>query len=244
MSTPSPDRTRSLVVFDGDDTLWWTEPLYDRARSRAAILVAQVGLDPGEWDRLERELDVANVATFGLSRSRFPTSCVQAYERLAAAHKVAVDARFLDEIWAVASSVFDEPAQLADGAVEVLALLSSGAVLALLTRGDTGVQRRRLNESRLEGWFDLVEVVPEKTPREFERLLRLTGGRPEESWSIGNSRRSDLEPALAAGMHAIWIDAHVWEYERDFAQDLLPRLHRAEKLSEVPGIILRTTSTQ
>ena len=72
-----------MVIFDGDDTLWSTEPLYDDARAAAAEIVERAGLDAGEWERLERDIDVQNVQRFGLSSERFPTSCVEAYQTLA-----------------------------------------------------------------------------------------------------------------------------------------------------------------
>src|SRR3712207_5887306 len=77
---PSMANVRSaVVVFDGDDTLWRTEPLYDRARQDARFVVENEGLDGARWEELQRRLDVANVARFGLSAKRFPTSCREAY---------------------------------------------------------------------------------------------------------------------------------------------------------------------
>src|ERR1700722_1035885 len=70
------------VVFDGDDTLWSTEQLYDEARSRARRIVSDAGIDGAAWEERERQIDVRNVAKFGFSTTRFPTSCVQAYEEL------------------------------------------------------------------------------------------------------------------------------------------------------------------
>jgi phosphoglycolate phosphatase-like HAD superfamily hydrolase len=65
------------IVFDGDDTLWWTEPLYDEARQAARAIVEQGGLDGAAWDALQRQLDVENVARLGYTRNRFPTSCAR-----------------------------------------------------------------------------------------------------------------------------------------------------------------------
>ena len=59
----------AAVVFDGDDTLWSTEPLYDRARQDARAEVVHSGLDGEEWERVERRIDVENV---GLSSRLWP----------------------------------------------------------------------------------------------------------------------------------------------------------------------------
>ena len=73
----------STIVFDGDDTLWETELLYDRARSEAATLAATVGLSPDEFESLQKLIDISNAQTMGLSSARFPTSSIQAFEELA-----------------------------------------------------------------------------------------------------------------------------------------------------------------
>lgn len=239
MEGRSPIRAGSLVVFDGDDTLWWTEPLYDAARAQAAELVGLTGLDPVIWDRLEREIDVRNVSILGLSRDRFPTSCLEAYEQLARSRGALMDPRVVEKITEIASSVFTKSAPVVEGAAGVLEALSSSATLALLTRGDATVQSNRIAQSGLERLFSFVEIVPQKSPNHFQDLLRRSCSDPAASWSIGNSRRSDIDPALAIGMQGICIEAHVWEYERVGCGESHPRLHTAVKLIEVPEIVLR-----
>ena len=73
-----------LVVWDGDDTLWFVEQLYDSARAAVADLVRSSGFNAETWDTLQRAVDLDNVGTMGLSRLRFPTSCVEAPMRVAA----------------------------------------------------------------------------------------------------------------------------------------------------------------
>jgi len=70
---------RGLVVFDGDDTLWFVEPLYDDARARAAVIVAEAGLDAARWKSLQRRIDLLAVRRYGVTAQRFPQSCVKAY---------------------------------------------------------------------------------------------------------------------------------------------------------------------
>ncbi len=75
--------TDGVVIFDGDDTLWETEILYDEARDDAAALVATTGIDRESFVDLQRQIDVRNVARLGLTKERFPTSSVEAYRELA-----------------------------------------------------------------------------------------------------------------------------------------------------------------
>lgn len=225
---------KPLAVLDGDDTLWWTEPLYDDARRAAGRVVARAGIDPDRWERLERTLDVENVALLGFSPSRFPTSCVEAYRALASPPSLAVEKAVLR----AASAVFRAPAARAPSARPVLDALVRSYRLVLLTKGDDAVQRRRVEASGLADLLDVVEIVVEKGRGHFASLVQRFGASPSASWSIGNSWRSDIEPALASGLHAVWIDAHVWEYERHGpAVADHPRLVVARSLDEVPAAI-------
>lgn len=203
------------IVFDGDDTLWQTEHLYDEARSQAREIIEGAGLDGDTWEARERLIDVENVDRFGHAIDRFPTSCVEAYEEVCLAAGVAVDNALRQEIDSVARKVFERRAPLMNGARETLSeLRSRGYSLALLTKGDPPVQALRIEQSELRDLFDLIEIVEEKTPESILSVLRQLDIAPSEAITVGNSMRSDILPSLAAGVTPVWIDAHVWEYER------------------------------
>ncbi|MEW6470646.1 MAG: HAD family hydrolase [Actinomycetota bacterium] len=230
---------RPLVVFDGDDTLWFVEHLYDRARSAAADLVARFGLDPVAWEQLQRAIDVRNVEVMGLQATRFPTSCARAYIDAACSAGVQPTAARAAEVWACASQVFDWDAQPADGVRDVLEELSRSFRLALLTKGDGWVQRRRVADSGLGGYFCAVEIVDDKSSETFRAVVAGCGAELALSWSVGNSLASDINPALECGMRAVWVDAHVWEHERRETTAPAGRAFlRAEALRDVPGLLL------
>jgi putative hydrolase of the HAD superfamily len=143
------------VIFDGDDTLWSSEQLYDDARSRGRLIVSNSGSNGAEWERRERLLDVQNVAKFKYSTDRFPTSCVQAYEELCRSSGRRIDKWIATQIRRAAKSAFDHDPPVMPGARETLALLrSKGAKLALLTKGDYALQCRRIERSGLRDFFD------------------------------------------------------------------------------------------
>jgi putative hydrolase of the HAD superfamily len=229
---------KPLVVFDGDDTLWLVEHLYDEARNDARRIVTSAGLDGVRWEELERQIDVENVARYGVSAARFPTSCVQAYEAACAENGIDPDRGISDAVRRAAQAVFERPAPVVPSATAVLTALQGSARLALLTKGEPWVQKRRIADSGLEPFFEQVVVCDSKGPDEFAMVLTQCGGDPAASWSVGNSIASDINPALSIGMSAIWIDAHVWEHER---RDMNPRAGRlvvAASIHEVPAIIL------
>jgi phosphoglycolate phosphatase-like HAD superfamily hydrolase len=116
--------TKALVVFDGDETLWRAEGLYDHARAEAAAVVESVGLDPEEWTKLQQRIDLQNVSRLGLSSRRFPTSCAEAYRALVAETGGQIDAPTERRIRSEAARVFDAIAPTVDGCGDVLDALS------------------------------------------------------------------------------------------------------------------------
>jgi putative hydrolase of the HAD superfamily len=226
------------VVFVGDDTLWSTEPLYDLARQLARAEVARSGIDDIEWERLERQLDVENVSQFGFNTDRFPTSCVQAYEALCRTGNRRPDAEVAERVRSAARRVFTEDPPLVPGARDTLeALRARGARLALLTKGDRELQASRVERSGIANFFDVIRIVPEKVSDTFREIVAALGAVPEHSWSVGNSIRSDILPAVESGLRAVWIDAHVWEHERFHGNFVHDRVFTVSSISDVADVI-------
>jgi putative hydrolase of the HAD superfamily len=226
------------IVFDGDDTLWQTEQLYDEVRGQVRAIVEQSGFDGEVWEARERLIDVENVAHFGHDTDRFPTSCVQAYDEVCEAGSRTPDAAVRQEIEAIARSVFEREAPVVANAEQVLrSLREMGYILALLTKGDQPLQARRVEQSGLRDLFDRVEIVEEKTPESILAVLSGLGVSPDDAITIGNSVRSDVLPSLAAGVTPVWIDAHVWEYERQHGDYPSDHVIEGKELSDLIRIV-------
>jgi putative hydrolase of the HAD superfamily len=226
------------VIFDGDDTLWSSERLYDDARSRARLIVEESGLDGAQWEERERLIDVENVAKFKYSIERFPTSCVQAYEELCRAKRRPVDKQIAAQIRTTARSVFEREPPLVAGARDTLTLLRlQGARLALLTKGDYELQSRRIERSGLRGFFHVIKIVPEKSPEIIREVVAALGVDTSSTWMVGNSMRSDVFPAMSAGLRAVRIPAHVWEHERSHDHLTIGGVITTSHLTDVPALI-------
>lgn len=238
LSARSAPSRREAVIFDGDDTLWSTEQLYDDARSNARALVAARGLDGAEWEELERRIDVSNVAVFGYSPVRFPTSCRQAYEEACRRYGRAAEDVVALQIESAARAVFERTPPVVPCAVNVLSeLRRRGVRLALLTKGDRFVQERRIERSGLRGLFDVIRIVTEKSPSVFGEVVESLGAQVGNTWMVGNSIRSDVLPALEAGLRAAWIKAHVWEHERSHDHLADQRMVSLASLQDVPPTV-------
>ena len=246
LPVPKPSSRRSgdlngLVVFDGDDTLWMLEPLYDAARQRAGEIVGTHGLAVADWDRLQRKIDITNAGRMGLSARRFPLSCVMAYQILARDSGFSPSPDAEDEIRGAANGVYDLRAPMVATAQSVLDHLRHSYRLVLLTQGEQWVQERRISDSGLADYFDAVYIVNRKTPQDFQKVMDEIGAKPADSWSVGNSLASDINPALDRGMSAVWIDAAVWGYERRETVPHPGTLYAAKELAEVPALVAQPT---
>jgi putative hydrolase of the HAD superfamily len=228
------------VIFDGDDTLWSSEQLYDAARSRARLIVSKSGLNGAQWEERERIIDVQNVSRFRYSMERFPTSCVQAYEELCLSEERPINRTITEQIQKTAQSVFEcDPPNVA-GARETLDILRSrGARLALLTKGDYELQCRRIERSGLREFFDVIRIVPEKSPEIIREVVAALGVDAGSTWMVGNSMRSDVVPAVSAGLRAVRIPAHVWEHERTHDHISPAGVITTSHLAAVPALISR-----
>ena len=110
--------------------------------------------------------------------------------------------------------------------------------LVVFTKGELMDQEGKLQRSGLEQYFSHVETVSNKTEQEYRQLCENLGVAPEETLMVGNSFRSDIAPALAAGAWAVHIPYHVvWELEKseEFPHDRLRKITHFGELLEIVG---------
>jgi putative hydrolase of the HAD superfamily len=205
--------SRTLVVFDGDDTLWATETLYDHARQRIRNMLSAVGIDGARWELVERKIDLERVATRGFAWHRFPRSCLLAFQEIEPRATRATRWPIEFAICLVALRVYFERPSLMPDVKEVLQEASRSCDLVLLTKGEPWVQHRRIRQSGLRRYFKRCVVVRDKTPETFSAIAGHPNGR-RLAISVGNSLASDIEPALSAGFVGAHVDGYMWEHER------------------------------
>ncbi len=201
-----------LVIFDGDDTLWNTQVLYENAKAEIAALLRSRGLDDTKWRDLLAERDAARFEVYGYSPERFPGSCVAAYLALIEGSGMSPEDAVAREAERIAWRVFQSPAAPRAHARAVIEELLPDHWVVLLTQGDCEVQSRRIRGSGLADMFDAIRIPPRKDTGVFLSLLQEFRVSPARAWSIGNSLGSDILPALDCNMNAIHIPALAWEH--------------------------------
>jgi putative hydrolase of the HAD superfamily len=200
------------ILFDGDNTLWHIEMLYDQARQDLIRYVARSGVDVDEIEAFQRLEDKRLFAELGYSSARFPTSFEHTVGRFLP-NATPGQMRYARRL---ARAVFERPAEIDPDAPRVLVALRGSYNLALITAGERWVQERRLAEFHYTNIFDAVRIVERKTAELFDELVASLAINVEESWVIGDSMKSDIIPALDAGLNAILIANRNWvEVEHD-----------------------------
>jgi len=204
---------QQVLLIDADDTLWETNLKFERTVASFCELVRPLGYPD---DHVRRQVDTAeraNIARRGYGARSFLLTLEEVYLGLAG-HR-ALDSH-LEEIRRFARLLVEEPPRLYDGVPETLAYLAPRHRLFYFSKGDAAEQARKLALSGLERFFAAHEIVPEKNEAAYRALVARHALPPAETWMVGNSPRSDINPALAVGLNAVFIpSAHNWEYENE-----------------------------
>ena len=210
-------RIERTLLIDADDTLWENNVYYLRCLARFQDYMEALGCDRevarATLECVERE----TIPTMGYGPEGYVAALGIACERLLS------DGRGSDEpiprdviegARAVGALVLNIPIVLIPGVEATLAALRPSSELLLVTKGNTEVQRRKLERSGLEPYFDAVYVVPEKDEEVYRRIAADRGLHPKHTWMVGNSPRSDINPAIEAGLGAILVPHdHTWTAE-------------------------------
>ena len=168
-------------------------------------------------DVVERE----RVPVVGYAPEEFARSLVVAYQRLCERYGRPVVDQVAGAVWEIGQMVVDYPIVLLEGVPETLARLRDRCRLLLLTKGNREVQESKLARSGLGHFFDGVHVVAEKDAGVLRELVAHYGLRAEHTWMVGNSPRSDINPALEAGIGAIYVPhPNTWQLEQEEIADL------------------------
>ena len=201
------------LLIDADDTLWENNIYFERA---IASFISY--LDHHEYtpERVREELnrvERAHTAEHGYGVACFSRSLATCFERLSA---TPVTAEKSERIASFARAILEQEIELLPGVAATLPHLASRHRLILMTKGNEAEQANKLARSGLRKYFTAVEIPQEKNPAAYGAVCAKHKLEPASTWMIGNSPRSDINPALASGLHAIYIHhPNTWTLEHE-----------------------------
>ena len=201
------------LLIDADDTLWENNIYFERA---IAAFISY--LDHREYTHEEvrekfNEVERENTRAHGYGVLSFRRALVTCFERLSIEP---VTPEKHERIVSFAQSITDQEIELLPGVQEILPQLAERHHLILMTKGDPDEQSSKLLRSGLGEYFRAVEIPHEKNPEAYQSVCSRHSLSCTTTWMIGNSPRSDINPALAAGLHAVYIHhPNTWVLEHD-----------------------------
>jgi putative hydrolase of the HAD superfamily len=204
---------RVNLIIDADDTLWENNIYFERAFDEFCEFLSHSNLTPVEVRAVLDEIEIVNAKVHGYGSENFGRNMAQCYRHLAEKEIREDDLR---TVMAFAARILDHPMELIEGVAETVEYLASRHDLTLFTKGHPEEQKLKIDRSGLAVWFGHAAIVKEKDTESYQRLVRERGLVPERTWMIGNSPKSDINPALAAGLNAVFIPhPHTWSLEHD-----------------------------
>ena len=196
------------LLIDGDDTLWENNIYFEQAIEAFIDFLNHSSLKPREVRAVLDEMELSH----GYGSANFARSLQATYRHLAERD---ISDEDLAHAKSLGTQILHHPMQVMDGVQETLAYLAQRHTLILLTKGDQDEQQLKVESSGLESYFRHIIIVQEKDVATYERLTTEFQFDRATTWMIGNAPRSDINPALKAGLNAVFIPhPHTWGLEQ------------------------------
>jgi putative hydrolase of the HAD superfamily len=205
--------SRQTLLIDADDTLWENNIYFERAIGRFIEFLNHHEFSAEQVREVLNDVERECIVKHGYGLHSFSHALVDTFERLSTQ---SVTPELHAQILSFAHSISDHPIEFLPEVPETLRYLSEHHQLILLTKGAVAEQTGKIERSGLRKYFAAAEIVAEKDAATYAQIaeqFRLDHG---ATWMVGNSPKSDINPALAAGLHAVFVphgDTWILEHE-------------------------------
>ncbi len=193
--------------------MWENNIYFERAIAQFISFLNHRERSPAEVREILNEVEREFILSHGYGLTSFAHALVKTFERLSVEP---ITPALHQTIHGIAQVIASQPVQLLSQVPETLTYLSDRHRLILVTKGDLAEQLGKVERSGLKGWFAAVEVVAEKDVEAYRKILRKYDLPAGHAWMVGNSPKSDINPALTAGMNAVFVphgDTWILEHE-------------------------------
>jgi putative hydrolase of the HAD superfamily len=227
-------RRLTTIGFDADDTLWQNEQFYRMTEARFAELLGEHLDAPGVSARL---LGAAqrNLGVYGFGIKSFMLSMIETAIEVTNGE---VGGEVIGRILQIGREMLKHPIETLPDARETVEALKERYLIVLVTKGDLIDQERKLAQSGLGELFDGVEIVSDKSADTYRRVFARHGEGAERAMMIGNSLKSDVLPALAAGAWGVFVPHELtWAAEHAEEPAGHPRFRKIARLAELADVI-------
>ena len=208
---------RLSLLIDADDTLWENNIYFEQAFDNFCDVLDHSALTPAQVRDVLNEIELVNAKIHGYGSKNFGRNLQQAYRHLSEREIRDDDLRY---VLSLAERILEQPMVVMEGVAETLGYLSERHELTLFTKGHPDEQLMKVDRSGLGCYFAHKAVVKEKDAAAYSRLVDERGLTRDSTWMIGNSPKSDINPALDVGLHAVLVPhPHTWVLEHQDLRD-------------------------
>ncbi|HWJ47816.1 MAG TPA: HAD hydrolase-like protein [Candidatus Udaeobacter sp.] len=201
------------LLIDADDTLWENNVYFERAIARFISFLNHHEFTPEQVREVLNEVERECVVKHGYGLHSFGHALVDTFERLS---PVPVTAELHDQVLSFTRIIENHDIEFLPEVPETLEYLSQRHRLILVTKGAQAEQSGKVERSGVKKYFAATEIVAEKNAEGYAQIAEKYECNHTTTWMIGNSPKSDINPALAAGLHAIFVphgDTWILEHE-------------------------------
>jgi putative hydrolase of the HAD superfamily len=232
MSTVRSDREQILMI-DADDTLWENNIYFERAIANFVSFLNHEEYSPLQVREVLNEVERECIISHGYGLHSFSHALIRTFERLAVEP---ITPALHETIKGFAHAIAEHPLETLTGVPETLQYLSQRHRLILMTKGESKEQSGKIERSGLKTYFSAVEIVAEKNVPTYQTVIAKYSLPNDSTWMVGNSPKSDINPALAAGINAVFVphgDTWVLEHEELAVVTPPSRLLTVEKFAQL-----------
>lgn len=204
---------RQTLLIDADDTLWENNVYFERAIAEFISFLNHRERSPAEVREILNDVERECIISHGYGLHSFTHALVKTFERLSVEP---ITPALHETIHGFARTIAEQPVQVLPRVPETLHYLRARHELILVTKGDLKEQSGKVHRSGLKEYFSAVEIVPEKHVDEYRAIVSKHDLVSRQTWMVGNSPKSDINPALGAGLNAVFVphdDTWVLEHE-------------------------------
>jgi putative hydrolase of the HAD superfamily len=208
------------LLIDADDTLWENNIYFERAIVRFISFLNHHEFSAEQVREVLNDVERECIVKHGYGLHSFSHALVDTFERLSVKP---ITPELHAQINSFAHTIADHPIELLPEVSETLEYLSARHRLILVTKGAVAEQTGKIERSGLKQYFAATEIVAEKNPAAYHALLEKHALTCGYTWMIGNSPKSDINPALAAGLHAVFVPhGNTWILEHEEVEAASP----------------------
>ena len=201
------------LLVDADDTLWENNIYFERAIAQFISFLNHQDFSPQQVREVLNQVERESILSHGYGLHSFAHSLVTTFERLSVEP---ITPLLHETIHGFAHTIAEHPVEVLPGVPETLGYLADKHHLILLTKGAMAEQTGKVERSGLKEYFAAVEIVAEKNEPTYRSIASKYALTPESTWMVGNSPRSDINPALSAGLNAVFVPHdNTWVLEHE-----------------------------